>query len=337
MRLSPVFAAPQSRRLRVLVALVPCVLGLFIAAEYLSFMSTATSLAKPFQDALWYQAAAVRLNVGHELYHLAPGDPPVLFVQGVTAPLLSPPPIAVIWRPIVLLPFGFAAWMVACWLAVLGTTFYLVYRTGLPGALFASVLAPAIGEQLAAGNVAAFFPALMVLAWKLRGRELAGVAVGLMAVTKLSPASLGGWLLGTRLWGAVSAAALTVAVILAISVIGAGWSSFVDYLDVARTTAPSTASLSGLTGIGWLSEATLVGGALLALVLGRWPRWSFTVAVVVSIIGTPSLYLSGWVALLAVLAPFSDGPSVGRVAGPEEEVEPGIDRRAALLGRTEGG
>ena len=125
--------------------------------------------------------------------------------------------------------------------------------------------------------------------------------------------------------------------ILAISVIGAGWSSFVDYLDVARTTAPSTASLSGLTGIGWLSEATLVGGALLALVLGRWPRWSFTVAVVVSIIGTPSLYLSGWVALLAVLAPFSDGPSVGRVAGPEEEVEPGIDRRAALLGRTEGG
>ncbi len=76
----------------------------------------------------------------------------------MTAPLLSPPPIAVIWRPIVLLPFGFAAWMVACWLAVLGTTFYLVYRTGLPGALVACILAPAIGEQLAAGNVAAFFP-----------------------------------------------------------------------------------------------------------------------------------------------------------------------------------
>jgi len=30
--------------------------------------------------------------------------------------------------------------------------------------------------------------------------------------------------------------------------------------------------------------------------------------VIVSILGTPSLYLSGWVALLAVLAPFTDRP-----------------------------
>ena len=29
--------------------------------------------------------------------------------------------------------------LAACWLAVLGTTFYLVYRTGLPGALFATI------------------------------------------------------------------------------------------------------------------------------------------------------------------------------------------------------
>jgi hypothetical protein len=309
MRSSPILATSPSRRLRVLVALVPCLLGLFIAGLYLAYMQTGESLAKPFQDALWYQAAAVRLNLGHSLYHLGPGDPPVLFVQGVTAPLLSPPPIAVIWRPIVLLPFGFAAWMVACWLAVLGTTFYLVYRTGLPGALVATILAPAIGEQLAAGNVAAFFPLLMVLAWKLRDRESAGLAVGLMAVTKLTPASLGGWLLGSRRWRAVVAAALTVAVILVISVVGAGWSSFVDYLDVARTTAPSTASLSGLTGIGWLSEAVLVGGTVVALALGRWPRWAFIVAVVISIIGTPSLYLSGWVALLAILAPFTDRPA----------------------------
>jgi hypothetical protein len=309
MRSTRIFATSLSPRMRVVLALVPCVLGLFIAGLYLAYMQTGESLAKPFQDALWYQAAAVRLNIGHDLYHLVPGDPPVLFVQGVTAPLLSPPPIAVIWRPIVLLPFGFAAWMVACWLAVLGTTFYLVYRTGLPGALVATILAPAIGEQLAAGNVAAFFPGLMVLAWKLRDRELAGVAVGLMAVTKLSPASLGGWLVGSRRWRAVAGAAVTIGAILAITILGAGFTSFREYLDVATSTAPSTASLSGLTGISWLSEATLVVGTLVALALGRWPRWAFTLAVVVSIIGTPSLYLSGWVALLAILAPFSDGPT----------------------------
>jgi hypothetical protein len=200
--------------------------------------------------------------------------------------------------------------MAACWLAVLGTTFYLVYRTGLPGAFVATILAPAIGEQLAAGNVAAFFPGLMVLAWKLRDRELAGVAVGVMAVTKLSPASLGGWLVGSRRWRAVASAVVTIGAILVITILGAGLTSFREYLDVATSTAPSTASLSGLTGIPWLSEATLVVGTLVALALGRWPRWAFTLAVLVSIIGTPSLYLSGWVALLAILAPFSDGPPV---------------------------
>jgi len=302
------FAAQSSVRLRLVVALVPCLLGLFIAAEYLAFMSTGQSLAKPFQDALWYQAAAVRLNVGHDLYRLGPGDPAVLFVQGVSAPLLSPPPIAVLWRPIVAIPGGFAAWMAACWLAVLGTTFYLVYRTGLWGALFACILAPAIGEQLAAGNVAAFFPVLMVLAWKLRDREAAGVAVGFMALMKLSPGSLGGWLIGSRRWRAVGGAVAAAVAILLVTLVGAGPGSFREYLDVATSTAPSTASLSGLTGIPWLSEATLVGGTLLALAIGRWPRWSFTVAVIVSILGTPSLYLSGWVALLAVLAPFTDRP-----------------------------
>jgi hypothetical protein len=308
----PPRASSGSIRLRVILALVPCLLGLFIAAEYLTYMSTPASLARPFQDALWYQAGAERLNAGHDLYRLGPGDQPVLFVPGVTAPLLSPPPIAVIWRPIVWLPGGFAAWMIACWLAVLGTTFYLVFRTGLRGALVATLLAPAIGEQLAAGNVAAFFPGLMVLAWKLRDRELAGLAVGLMAMTKLSPASLGGWLLGSRRWRALAAAAVTVVAVLLVSVIGAGLNSFREYLDVAATTAPSTSSLSGLSGISWLSPVALVAGSLLAVGLGRWPRAAFIVAVIVSVVGTPSLYLSGLVVLLATLAPFTDRPPTGQ-------------------------
>ena len=82
------------------------------------------------------------------------------------------------------------------------------------------------------------------------------------------------------------------------------------------------ASLSGLTGIGWLSEATLLIGTLVALALGRWPRWAFSVAVLVSIIGTPSLYLSGWVALVAILAPFSDGP--GPVPALEARATPAV-------------
>ncbi len=322
MRASAVFTAPGSVRMRVVLALVPCLLGLFIAAEYLTFMSSTTTSAPPFTDALWYQAAAERLNAGHALYHLVPGDRPVFLVPGITtAPFLSPPPIAVAWRPIVWLPGGFAAWMAACWLAVLGTTFYLVYRTGIGGALVAALLAPAIGEQLAAGNVAAFFPLLMVLAWKLRDREFAGIAVALMAAFKLSPASLGGWLVGTGRWRAVIAGAITLVVVLVVSVLGAGLTSFRDYLDVAATAGPSTSSLSGLSGIPWLSEAGLVVGTLIAIALGRWPRLAFVVAVVVSVATTPSLYLSGLVALLATLAPFSDGARAGEPAGvPADEL-----------------
>ncbi|MFI5269357.1 MAG: glycosyltransferase 87 family protein, partial [Chloroflexota bacterium] len=208
-----------------ILALVPCLLGLFVASEYLSYMSTPQSLAPPFSDAWTYQAAGERLNAGHELYQLGPGDRPVLEVPGLHAPLLSPPPIAVVWRPIAALPFGLAAWVVACWMAVLGTTFFLVLRTGIRGAIVACLLAPAIGEQLAACNVAAFFPVLMVLAWKARERELGGVAVGVMAAVKLTPASLVGWLVGSRLWRAVVGFVIAVIAILIVTVLGAGLGS----------------------------------------------------------------------------------------------------------------
>ena len=304
--------APNERGslgLRVTLALVPCLLGLFIAAEYLSFMTSPQTLASPFADAWTYQAAGERLNAGHDLYRLVPGDRPVLEVPGLHAPLLSPPPIAVVWRPIAWLPFGFDAWVIACWMAVLGTTFFLVMRTGIRGAIVASLLAPAIGEQLAACNVAAFFPLLMVVAWKARQSELGGVSVGVMAAVKLTPASLVGWLVGGRFWRALVGFVIAVSVILIVTILGAGIGSFSAYLDVARTTSPSTSSLSGLTGIGWLSPAFLVAGTLLAAALGRWPRISFVVGVVVAVVGTPALYLSGLVTLLATLAPFSDLPA----------------------------
>ena len=39
-----------------------------------------------------YRAAGDRLNIGHDLYRLVPGDLPVLTIPGLySAPLLSPP------------------------------------------------------------------------------------------------------------------------------------------------------------------------------------------------------------------------------------------------------
>lgn len=302
-----------SPRRRALLALVPCLLGLFVSARYLQVMSEPSTLAKPFADATTYLAAGERLNAGSQLYALGPGDRPVLTLPGISSsPLLSPPPIAVIWQPLAALPFGFTMWVIAVWMAVLGTTFHLVYRTGLRGAIVATALAPAIGEQLAAANVAAFFPMLLVIAWRYRDHPIAGVVVAAMASLKLAPATLLGWMVGTRQWHGLLAAALTTVAIFAVCLLAVGIQPFADYIGVARTTGPSTGSLSGLTGIPWASAATLVVGTLVAACLGPWPRWSFVAAVIFAVAGSPALYLSGFVTLLGTLAPFADPPDAPR-------------------------
>ncbi len=289
---------------RIAIALIPCVIGVIFALRYLQQMAAPDSGLPQFTDAITYLAAGERLNAGHDLYTLGPGDRRVVIVSEISpAALLSPPPIAVLWRPIAAMPFGFAMWIAAVWMAVLGTTFYLVYRTGLPGALVATALAPAIGEQLAAGNVAAFFPLLFTLAWRWRDAAVSGAIVGLMASVKLAPGAMGGWLIGTRAWRSLAAGAIVGLAAIAISIVGAGPSSLMEYLEVARSAGPSPASLSGLTGISWLTPAALVGGSLLAIAVGRWPAWAFIVAVIASVLGTPALYLSGLVTLLATLAP----------------------------------
>lgn len=310
---------PVRTRARVIVASTPCCLSIFVAMLYLQVMAGPSSSSPPFTDAITYLAAGERLNAGRDLYTLHPGDRQVVILSGIsTSPLLSPPPIAALWRPIAVLPFGFALWIAACWVALLGTTFQLVLRVGLPGAVLASLLSPAIGEQLAACNMAAFFPLLMVLAWRLRARPVAGVIVGLMASLKLTPGALLGWLVGTRRWSGVAAAVVAVGILFVVSLIGSSPAAFVDYLGVATTAGPSTASLSGLTGFVWLSPCVLVAGTLLAIGLGRWPRAAFIVAVTTSVLGTPALYLSGWVTILATLAPFTDRTSAdAKVIGQE--------------------
>ena len=54
-----------------------------------------------------YLAAGERLNAGHNLYAFGAGDRPIILdPQYWTVPLLSPPPIAVLWRSLALLGTG---------------------------------------------------------------------------------------------------------------------------------------------------------------------------------------------------------------------------------------
>ena len=295
------------RILLVLLAIFPAVGQ---ARAYLEMFGLPGDL-DPFTDTWTYLAAGERLNAGHSLYGpLLPGDRPVLidpdfFFNGVRTALLSPPTIAAIWRPIAATPLGFDLWIVAAWVAMLGAVAWLVYRTGVVGLLVAFALQEPIGNQLAIANVTAFFPLLLVVIWVHRRKPWIGAVVGLMAAIKIAPAAMFGWSRIIRspralIWagGSLVAIGAVVAVTVGIDAIG-------DYLRLAPNFRPSTLSLSGLTGLPWLTFGVLIAGTCAAALL-RNDAISYVVAVVTLVAGTPSLYHAGLVPLLAVAAPLMD-------------------------------
>lgn len=308
--------------LRVAQASVVCVLALAFAREMIvAWGIPDPDLLDPFADANVYRAAAERLNAGHSLYALSPGDRPVLILPSFTAPLLSPPLIAVLWRPIVVLPFGFELWNIACAAALLGTISYLVLRVGMRATVLAAAMSLPIGEQLVAGNVAAFLPGLFIAIWIHRRDPRVGAIVGVIAALKITPGVLGGWFVGLHRGAAVRWLVLGAISSGMLSLVGAGFAAYLAYPGVLSSTSPSAMSLSALSGIAWMSPAVLVAGTVASALLWRWPRLSFAVGIGTIVVGSPALYFSTFVLLLAGLAPLipetergPDGDSVARNA-----------------------
>lgn len=262
------------------------------------------------EDAITYRAAGERLNEGRPLYApLQPGDRQVILLPGNSdAPIISPPLVAVIWRPLAALgDVGFWSWVIAAGIAVASTVILVLWRAPVVGSLLVLVSAPGIAQQLAVANVAAFFAPAVALIWIHRHRTWVGSAIGVMASLKLAPIVLAAWLIGTRRWSALVALLLATAVCIVVSVVGAGIGVFGEYLDVARYTVPSLASLSGLTGIPAASYLMLAAFALLSVLAGRRDGGSFAVADVGFTFFTPAFYVAAMVTIpplaLVSLAP----------------------------------
>src|SRR5438874_8322160 len=97
--------------------------ALFVAGVVLLFDRIIAARGFEAFDAETYLAAGERLNAGHLLYALAPGDRPILANPAFyTYPLLSPPPIAVLWRPLAALPngWGIGLWWLTCVASIVG-------------------------------------------------------------------------------------------------------------------------------------------------------------------------------------------------------------------------
>jgi hypothetical protein len=276
-------------------------------------------------DANTYLAAGERLNAGNPLYALSPGDRPIEMNPPYwTAPLLSPPPIAVAWRPLALLGDisktiwwgGMILVMAAC-VALLGRR--------VPAA--AGITLILLSIPLALSGKYANVNGLLLLAtiglWLLvrSGRfGAAAVVAAAMVAMKLTPAPLAAWLVLEGGTVAVAWLALASAGILAVSVLGSSVADHLAYLDVMRQTVSSGSTDISLPGllraagvdaaqawlvlpITWLGGlGSMVGLRLFAPPAGRHAS-GFRVAVVLMTLASPVVHPDGLVPLLALLAP----------------------------------
>ncbi len=275
-------------------------------------------------DSFTYLAAGERLNAGHSLYALLPGDRPVdLHPPLWTVPFLSPPPMGVLMRPIALLPgdTGAYAWRLACLLASGAVLAARVRRRPAPTSVAVILLAIPIAYEIGVGNVNGLLLAAAVGCWLLvrDGRAaVAGPLAALMFAVKVTPLPVGSWVVGAAGRRGSLGFVAGLAVVGAVSLLGAGLDAHLTYLDVARATATSGFSpfspgdLARSMGLPdpiptLVPTALLLGGSVLAWVLaarGR-PGVGFGVAVVAWTFGSPVVNINTPTLLLALLAPIA--------------------------------
>jgi len=250
--------------------------------------------ATPGSDAWNYLAAGERLNAGHRLYALSAADRPIQLVPPYwTVPLLSPPPIAVIWRPLAVLGEpSMIVWASAGLAVTLATAGWLLARGGLIVAAIIATFAVALAEQSLAGNVNGFLFLVLVLVWAARDRApLVGALLGAAIALKLTPAILLIWLATTGRWRAIGATAVALIAIGFVSIAGAGIQNHLDWLASVPGAVPVPTSVAGLTGLP--SAIVIAGGVLAVLGVARLgdERLTFSAAVVGTALASPALYL----------------------------------------------
>jgi hypothetical protein len=267
-------------------------------------------------DGLTYLAAGERLNAGHPLYALSPGDRPVALRPPYwTSPLLSPPPIAVFWRPLAALPneWGLGLWWITSITIMVVTVTAVARRAILPAGVALLILFPSFVGELEVANVNGYLLGGTALVWLLarRGRDgWAGGLIALMAAIKLWPIVLLVWFLGQRRWSVLPGFVIGGVIVGLTSLLGAGIGAHFDYLAIARSTPPSALSVAGIlsafgVNVPWISSVILVFGIVEVLALRHRPELAFSVAVATMVLGSPVVNPNTFMVLFACVAPFA--------------------------------
>jgi hypothetical protein len=320
-----ILASPRLPLVRLAVrAAVLTVFFVYLVALYRGtrWLSDPTTVGSDVSN---YYAAGQRLNDGHDLYRLAPGDLPVpVQPPYYTAPLVSPPAVGVAWRPLALLPRDLAitGWWAVAGLAAIVTT---VWFTGL-GSLVVTLAVLALSTELAVTALSANINALLLgsfaAIWLARrsGRPaVVGSLVAIAVAVKILPILLVLWLLVGRRWTELAWFARVGAVIGVLSLLGAGFGAHLDWLEIARQTGTqgiAPASLPGvLQGLGAPSglvslviPLTVLVGAAAILILRDQPGAAFAAAIVTIALANPAVHDGSYAMLLPALLPLARPP-----------------------------
>jgi hypothetical protein len=248
-----------------------------------------------------YLAAGERLNADHDLYSLQPGDRDVALRPPYwSIPLLAPPPIAVVWRPLALLGEpAMVIWGLGCLAAVLASVVFLLKHHRLAGL---ALIALPLTLTTMAGNFSALLLAILLGAWIYRDRPMVvGSLIAIGLAVKLTPIVFVGWLAFTGRWRAVAATIGACIVIVLLSLVGAGSDSFLDWIKSVPSSAPSPLAISSQTGLPPLVVAGLLG--LPVLISFKSDVWGFRLAAVAAALATPALYFQALAVLAATLVP----------------------------------
>jgi hypothetical protein len=317
-----------------------------------------------------YFAAALRLNAGHSLYGaLQPGDRPVPGYPGtLPAPILSPPLIALVWRPLALLPGAWSMdlWWLGCLLLLVAlvvafaavakppklAVLAAVLALGLPLAFIGTGHYPYLGYNspvsfaALSGNVNSYLVGLFVLTWwaSSSGRPwLAGSAAALATALKLGPVVLLWWFITQHSWRSARAFVVAGVAFAVVGLVFAGLQANIDFVHLALggDVKPTAWSVTGMlhrllkvpSGIArYGTMGAIVAGLTAVLALRNHPRAAFTAAILTTIYSSP-VVLQGNLALLVVIAapwapPPPKGSSESARAGDRRSLRPAPAMRA---------
>jgi hypothetical protein len=277
---TPVFRlSPQGRRAVMAVLWLAAVLGTMIGLGALRLHLT----TDPLGDVHAYYDAGARLNAGLPLYDQPAGPDDAAFYR-------YPPLLAIVFRPLALLPFGGAAlvWEVV----LLVATAVTLYRVGLGRRtwLVLGMLAMPVLWTLAIGQAQALVTMLLSFGSPF------GVAIA--GHIKLTP-----WLAGTYWVSRRDGRALAR---LAGWVVGLGALQFVlapqATLDYLRF--PSLNQVGDVANLSPFAVSPILWGAGLALgVAAAWrlaaTRWGWAAAVALAVLASPRLLAYQLSSLLA--------------------------------------